>query len=188
MAPLPPVEERTVLAVGARRSEPGRPTTAEVVRALRELAASSGALVALVDADAVAGERHVLSAWAHLGRSRARGGARLRDRGAEFVLYLAGDDQLPRALSKVGVTGATERFVLVTEKPHAPLELLPRFGLVPEPSAFPRPPSAELLERLGVTATERDAVPLSAWEGLVLERVALVDLSLAPGREPGART
>lgn len=188
MAPLPPVAERTVLAVGARRSEPGRPTPADVVRSLRELAASSGALVALVDADAVAGERHVLSAWAHLGRSRARGGARLRDRGAEFVLYLAGDDQLPRALAKVGVTESTERFVLVTEKPHDPLELLPRFGLVPEPSAFPRPPTPELLERLGVTATEREAVPSSAWEGLVLERVALVDLSLAPGREPGART
>ncbi len=174
-------------AVGARRAEAGRPSPAEVVRTLRELAAGSGALVALVDADAVAGERHVLSAWAHLGRSRARGGARLRDRGAEFVLYLAGDDQLPRALGKVGVSEATERFVLVTEKPHDPRELLTRFGLLPDTDAFPRPPSAALLDRLGVTAAERAAVPASAWEGLVLERVALVDLSLAPSREAGNR-
>lgn len=187
MAPLPPPEERSLRAVGGRRAGPGRPTTSEVVRTLRELAAASPALVALVDADAVAGDRHLLSAWAHLGRSRARGGARLRDRGAEFVLYLAGDDQLPRALAKVGVQDGTERFVLVAEKPHEPSELLARFGLVPDPSAYPRPVTAELLERLGVSASERAAVPPSSWEGLVLERVALVDLALAPAREGAPR-
>lgn len=174
-------------AVGARRAAPGRPSTAEVVRLLRELAAASPALVALVDADGVAGERHVLSAWAHLGRSRARGGARLRDRGAEFVLYLAGDDQLPRALGRVGVTDATERFVLVAEKPHVLSDLLARFGLVEDPASYPRPVTVELLDRLGITLEERSAVAPTAWEGLVLERVALVDLTLAPARESASK-
>lgn len=183
MAPLPPAAERAVRAVGARRLEAGRPSTAEVVRGLRELSAPSGPLVALVDGDAVAGERHVLSAWAHLGRSRARGGARLRDRSAEFVLYLAGDDQLPRALAKVGVNAHTERFVLVTEKPNEPADLLARFSLTEDPSAYPRAADASVLERLGIGPVDRQAVPPSGWEGLVLERVALVDLSLAPGRE-----
>ncbi len=183
MSPLPPAEDRTVRAVGARRVEPGRPGTAEVVRTLRELAGASPALGALVDADAIAGERHIFSAWAHLGRSRARGGARLRDRSAEFLLYLAGDDQLPRALAKVGVTDRTERFVLVTEKPNEPSALLARFSLAEDPTAFPRPVSESVLDRLGIAPDERSAVPSSAWEGLVLERVALVDLSLAPGRD-----
>ncbi len=165
MVPLPPAEARTVRAVGASRSAPGRPTTAEVVRTLREYAAGSAALVALVDADAVAGERHILSAWAHLGRSRSRGGARLRDRGAEFVLYLSGDDQLPRALAKVGVNDRTDRFVLVVERPLVPEEVLAKFGLTADPAAFPRPVTAGLLERLGISAAERDAVPASAWEG-----------------------
>jgi tRNA threonylcarbamoyladenosine modification (KEOPS) complex Cgi121 subunit len=185
VTPLPPSESRTVRAVGARRERPGVPATSEVVRLLRELGSASPALVALVDADAVAGERHLLSAWAHLGRSRARGGARLRDRAAEFVLYVAGDDQLPRALARVGVNDRTERFVLVAEKPHDPAALLARFSLVEDPSVYPRPVSVELLDRLGITAEERSGVPESAWEGLVLERVALVDLSLAPARESG---
>lgn len=187
MTPLPPAEERTVRAVGGRRRAPGRPATPTVVRLLRELGQGSPALVALVDADAVAGERHVLSAWAHLGRFRARGGARLRDRGAEFVLYLAGDDQLPRALAKVGVTEATERFVLIAERPHDPAELLARFDLVADPSAYPRAVAAPLLERLGISAAEREAVSPSAWEGLVLERVALVDLSISSSRDGATR-
>jgi tRNA threonylcarbamoyladenosine modification (KEOPS) complex Cgi121 subunit len=184
MPPLPPTEDRTLRAVGARRKVEGRPKVDEIVRTLRELAQESPALVALFDAEAIAGDRHLLSAWAHLGRSRGRGEARLRDRAAELALYVAGDDQLPRALAKVGVTGATERMVLVAERPHDPVALLERFGLEPDPSAYPRPVTAELLERLGISEAERRAVPAAQWEGLVLERVALVDLTASAGHGP----
>jgi tRNA threonylcarbamoyladenosine modification (KEOPS) complex Cgi121 subunit len=180
--PLPPPEERTLRAVGARRRSAGVPTTAETIRTLRALAQESEALVALFDAESIAGERHLLSAWAHLGRARGRGESRLRDRAAEFALYVAGDDQLPRALAKVGVSDATEQFVLVGEKPRDLEILLGRFDLVADPSAYPRPPSAETLERLGIGPEERATVPASAWEALVLERVALVDLTAPAGR------
>jgi len=177
LPPLPPPEERSLHALGARRQAPPAPTAAELVASLRELAKTATGLVALLDAEAVAGERHLLSAWAHLGRSRSRGSARLRDRSAEFVLYVAGDDQLPRALAKVGVGPATERFVVVAERPLEPEALLERFGLVADPSAYPCPVTAGLLDRLGVVEADRSAVPESGWEGLVLERVALVDLA-----------
>jgi len=184
MAPLPPVPERSLQAIGARRPSRGIPTTADLVRAIRQVATEGPGLVALLDASAVAGERHLLSAWAHLGRSRARGGARLRDASAEFVLYLAGDDQLPRALAKVGVTDATGQIVVVAERPRDPAALAVRFGLEPDPGAYPRPLDVALLERLGITAADRSAVPASAWEGLVLERVALVDLDAPAPRAP----
>ena len=187
MAPLPPPEERSLRAVGARRATPGIPQTAAIVRTLRELAGESPALVALFDARGVAGERHLLSAWAHLGRARSRGEGRLRDRGAEFALYVAGDDQLPRALAKVGVSESTEQFVLVAERPLDPEGLLERFELTSDPTAYPRPVDASVLERLGIDATERNAVPPSSWEGLVLERVALLDLSAPAVRSPPAK-
>ena len=179
MVPLPPVEDRALRALGARRAAPPAPTPAELVGRLREVARESEALVAVLDAAAVAGERHLLSAWAHLGRSRSRGAARLRDRSAEFVLYVAGDDQLPRALAKVGVGPTTERFVVVAERPLEPSALLPRFGFVADPSAYPRAADAALLDRLGIDASDRATLPASSWEGLVLERVALVDLQAA---------
>ena len=182
--PLPPPEERALQALGARRVSPGAPTAAELVRTLRTTVAESPGLVGLLDADAIAGERHLLSAWAHLGRSRSRGGARLRDPSAEFVLYVAGDDQLPRALARVGVSETTERFVVVAERPREPASLLERFGLVADPSAYPRPVTVATLERLGITEADRSAVPSTSWEGLVLERVALLDLAGAPARAP----
>ncbi len=180
--PLPPPSERALQAVGGRRRAGGVPSTAAIVRTLRELAKESPALVGVFDARAVGGERHLLSAWAHLGRARSRGETRLRDRGAEFALYLAGDDQLPRALAKVGVSEATEQFVVVAEKPLDPAALRERFELDDDPNAYPRAVDETTLDRLGILAEERSAVSRSAWEGLVLERVALVDLSAPAGR------
>jgi len=180
--PLPAPEVRTLQAVGARRRRAGAPTVGEFVRTLRELAKESPALVAVFDARAIAGERHLYSAWAHLGRARGRGESRLRDRGAELALYVAGDDQLPRALEKVGVSDASDEFVVVVERPLDPAAVLERFSLELAPAAFPRPPDATTLDRLGIAAPERASVPTSAWEGLVLERVALLELSAPSGR------
>jgi tRNA threonylcarbamoyladenosine modification (KEOPS) complex Cgi121 subunit len=183
--PLPPAPERTLQATGARRAQPPEPSASEIVRRLRGANRPEEPFVALFDARAIGGERHLLSAWAHLGRSRARNESRLRDRSAEFALYVAGDDQLPRALAKIGVAPSTEEFVLVVERPRTVPEALAAFGLVPDPSVYPRAPTAETLERLGIAEEERRIVPSSAWEGLVLERVAFVDLSSTKPAAPG---
>jgi tRNA threonylcarbamoyladenosine modification (KEOPS) complex Cgi121 subunit len=187
MPPLPAPESRTLRAVGARRRSPGLPRVGDFIRTLRAVAQESEALVAVFDARAIAGERHLYSAWAHLGRSRGRGESRLRDRGAELALYVAGDDQLPRALEKVGVSDASEEFVVVAEKPQDPSTLLPRFELVPDVAVYPRAVDETTLDRLGITPAERVAVPRSGWEGLVLERVALVELSAPAGRSAASK-
>ncbi len=179
MPPLPDPATRTLQAVGARRLAPGTPTSSELVVRLREASGTSEELVALFDARAIAGERHLLSAWAHLGRSRTRGESRLRVRGAEFALWVAGDDQLPRALAKVGIANDTEGFVVVAERPRDVTELLGRFGLAPDPSVYPKPPDVTTLDRLGIGTDERASLPEAAWEGLVLERVAMLELSPA---------
>jgi tRNA threonylcarbamoyladenosine modification (KEOPS) complex Cgi121 subunit len=177
--PVPAPASRTLQAVGARRKNPPEPTVKWLVDRLRALATESESLVALFDAAAIAGERHLLSAWAHLGRARSRGEKRLRDRGAELALYLSGEDQLTRALARVGVGPGTEQFVLIAERPREASTLLDQFGLVEDSTAYPRPPGAATLERLGIGAEERAIVPPESWEGLVLERVAFVDLVAA---------
>jgi tRNA threonylcarbamoyladenosine modification (KEOPS) complex Cgi121 subunit len=175
--PLPPAAESPLWAVGARRTHPPAPDRGALITALRALTAQSDALVAVFDARSIAGERHLLSAWAHLGRSRNRSEARLRDRGAEFALYVAGDDQLPRALSKVGFSADTERFVVVAERARERAATLAALGLSEDATAYPAPVDEALLDRLGILPAERTAVPRAMWEGLVLERVALLDLS-----------
>jgi tRNA threonylcarbamoyladenosine modification (KEOPS) complex Cgi121 subunit len=184
MAPVPPTQTRSLQAIGARRRTAGTPGSDELVRRLRAESTRSPQLVALLDAEAIAGERHLLSAWAHLGRSRSRGESRLRDRGAELLLYLSGEEQLPRALARVGVGSATEEFVLLAERPRELPPLLELFGLVEEPRLYPRAPTERTLERLGITPADSAVVGREGWEGLVLERVAFVDLSPSRAAPP----
>ena len=174
--PVPTTEGRTLQAVGARRKVGGTPDARSMVQLLRTLGPEGEGLVMLFDARSIAGESHLLSAWAHLARARARGTSRLRDRGAELALYVAGEDQLPRALERVGVGPTTEEFVVVAEKPRVVDAILDRLGLEPSPELYPRPVTDATLDRLGIGPAERSVVPPSAWEGLVLERVALLEL------------
>jgi len=90
----------------------------------------------------------------------------------------------PRALARVGVSDTTDQFVLVTERPRPVPPLLEALRLTEDPSAYPRSVTAEQLERLGVGAVERTVVPQAGWEGLVLERVALLDLEAPKHSEP----
>ena len=182
--PLPPPTERPLWVVGARRANPPAPDRSGLIQAIRRLAEGNEALVAVFDARSIAGDRHLLSAWAHLGRSRNRGEQRLRDRGAEFALYVAGDDQLPRALEKVGFGADTEGIVVVGERAREVGPTLAALGLVAAEGIYPAPVDAAMLDRLGITAEERASVPATAWEGLVLERVALLELSAAGKAAP----
>jgi tRNA threonylcarbamoyladenosine modification (KEOPS) complex Cgi121 subunit len=189
LAPTPAnASERTLQAVGARRATPGAPSPTELVKRLRATNTADGPFVALFDARAIAGERHLLSAWAHLGRARSRQESRLRDRSAEFALYVAGDDQLPRALGKVGVGPSTEQFVVVVERPREVAPTLAEFGLMLDAAAYPRATSPATLAQLGFAPEEFANLPPTAYEGLVLERVAFVDLSAAHGSNPPARS
>jgi tRNA threonylcarbamoyladenosine modification (KEOPS) complex Cgi121 subunit len=183
MPPIPAVEGRTVWIVGAKRPEPGRPKRSELIERLRALGKAAPQLVAVFDARSIAGERHILSAWAHLGRARARGEERLRDRAAELALFVSGDDQLPRALQKVGFGDDSVQFVVVGERPRESAEVLAALGLSEDATAYPRPVDELLLDRLGITADDRRVVPATGWEGLVLERVALLELT-APTAAP----
>ncbi|MGI0130418.1 MAG: KEOPS complex subunit Cgi121 [Thermoplasmata archaeon] len=190
MTPIPKPEGLPIWAVGARRATPGTPGSSELVALVRQESRTGDALLALLDARGVLGLRHLLSAWAHLGRARERGQSRLRDRGAEFLLFVAGDDQLPRAITKVGVQPDTEEFVVVGEKPRTPGPLLAAWALKEAPDVYPRASSASALDRLGILEAERGIVAAAQWEGLVLERVALLEMS-APHpeeRNPGGRS
>ncbi len=187
MSPVASVREsRTLQALGVRPERPGTIDPSTYIRTLRRLATEGDGLVGLFDARAIASERHLLSAWAHMGRARARGEQRLRDRGAELALYVAGDDQLPRALAKVGLGADSHELVLVYERPRSGATLLAELGLVRDESVYPRPMQESVLDRLGISEIERRTVPSTAWEGLVLERVALLELT-AP-RSGGAAT
>lgn len=189
MITSPPLIPPPHVAVGARRSRSDRRSAEEVRKALqvavKRFRPDPQALTQLVDARAVAGARHVASALARAARARARGRGHLSDAGAEFLLYLAGSDQFPEAVARAGVQQDTREVVLVLSPPGDLHGLLVRTELEEDHKVYPRPPTAEVLERLGIDPEARGPVPESSWELLAMEAGALVDLPRGGGSRRG---
>ncbi len=177
------------VAVGARRAPSDHRGPEELRAALREavrlLRPDPEAMTQLVDAAAVAGERHLAAALARAARARAKGRAHLSDPGAEFLLYLAGSDQFPEAVQRAGVRAETREVVLVLSPPGPLHGLLVRAGLEEDPSVYPRPPTEEVLARLGLDPAAHERVPRGSWELLAIEAGAMVELPRGGGAKRG---
>jgi KEOPS complex subunit Cgi121 len=148
---------------------------------LQATAARLGLGVQALDADAVCGLAHLLSALAHAHRAFERGKNLARTLEVEWALCAAGMRQVGPALKRVGVRRGTTRFALLVLyegelvlADAAAAALMAGAGLWPDDGALGFRPEA--LRRLGVTEAELAAVPRERWQGLALERVALLDL------------
>lgn len=185
----PPLLPPPFLAVGARRGAKDHRRAEEVRAALAAAVAifrtDPNALTQLVDARAVAGERHLASALARAARARAQGRSHLADPGAEFLLYLSGTDQFPGAVARAGIRDDSRELVLVLSPPGDVHGLLVRTELEEDPSVFPRAPDEAVLERVGIDRASLQLVPRGRWELLAIEAGALVDLPRAGGQGRG---
>ncbi|MCD6408901.1 MAG: hypothetical protein J7L98_00970 [Candidatus Verstraetearchaeota archaeon] len=103
------VEDFHVAFSGVRLSKP-------LSRAeLEELLSDKGEVaVQLVDARAVASQRHIVSAAEHAAHSFARGENIAAKLSLEFLLYLAADRQLRSAIEKVGIKEESLEVVAIT--------------------------------------------------------------------------
>ncbi|MCL5984220.1 MAG: hypothetical protein M1143_01410, partial [Candidatus Thermoplasmatota archaeon] len=128
------------------------------------------------DARGVAGPRHVTSAYLHMQRALTTGRTRLRDHGAILAVYLAGTDQLERALGRVGLQADTREIVLVRSPAGELSEVLRSLGFSASPPQEAQGPTEETLRRLGIDVPASGGVPRERWELLVLEQTAMVDL------------
>ncbi len=137
-----------------------------------------GEMLQAFDRRAVAGPRHLESAYAHARRATSVGRGRVRDPGALTALYLAGTDQLERAIRRVGLDGETREVVLVAAPARDLRTLLAALGWPPAKEPLPEAPSESTLERLGIERPRYAGRPASERESLVLEHVAMVDFAL----------
>jgi tRNA threonylcarbamoyladenosine modification (KEOPS) complex Cgi121 subunit len=147
----------------------------ELLQSLRNLRGQSG-LLQMFDARAVAGTRHVASAFLHAKRALEEGRARLNDLGAAMMLYLAGTDQLERALKRVGLCEDTRTLVIVASPSRELDSVMDALRLTQAPEVLAGKPTADTMERLGIQRSTLSILPLEDWELLALESVALVDL------------
>jgi len=141
----------------------------ERLAAVRRLGA-----VQLLDARLVLGRDHLLTAADHAERAMREGTNVAKTLAVEFVVYASGERQIGDALAKMGIRDTTTEFAVVVfgGDPAAVLDAL-RLTRDDAVLAFHRQKAKEY----GFTDLELDSVPPDRVSDLVLERVALVDLT-----------
>ena len=148
---------------------------------LHEVSTALGFRAQALDAGAVCGREHVVSAILHAKQARSSGRALARTLETEWALCVAGVRHVGVALERAGVRRGTDTFaVLLTFEGDAlpPEEAVAAFlrGTRLERDDSVMCPKEGALGRLGVGDAELRAVPRERWTELALERVALLDL------------
>jgi KEOPS complex subunit Cgi121 len=157
----------------------------EFLRKLLEFATEEQIVVQAINAEALYGKEHLLSAAEHALRSFAQSTNATNSLGLEILLYAAGERQITKAIKKMGVRTGRQKlaFILVDPKnqrrtrkayEHAIEKLLCMFHLTPDETVLEG--SLNTLKHFGITEQERRTVPKEKYGDLILERVAMVDV------------
>jgi len=148
-----------------------------LLSAIKDLQSRHGCIVQALDADKIAGERHIRFAAkkALAAFSEARNIA--KDAGMEIMRYASGERQIERALF-LRISDRTERMALVLARPECGCswpdasELSRIIELDKQGFSFC---AKAVKEAFNISSEELRAVGEERIEDLVIERVALVD-------------
>lgn len=171
-----------IVVLGAR----GNISDVEVfLRKLLEFASNEQIVIQAVNADAVYGKEHLLSAAEHALRSWAQGTNATNSLALEILLYAAGERQIQKAIKKMGVKTGRQSvaFILVDTKKHKRNRkaydsmvdrLLCAFHMTSDDRVIEG--NSDTLKHFGITDQELRTVPKGKYGDLILEKVAMVDV------------
>jgi KEOPS complex subunit Cgi121 len=149
---------------------------------LKELASISSlhnTVVQAMDADKIAGEKHIAFAVEKALRAVENGSNVARDTGVEIMRYASGKRQIEEAFS-MGVREGNMNmvFVVLGEPDNVDLTLQDLMEIVDEKPVinYSESKNETLASQFSITSQEIEAVGKDSIPLLVLERVALVDI------------
>lgn len=147
----------------------------EFLKKIRKISEKTGMIIQALDADKLAGEEHIRFAVSKAIRSFGAGTNIANDISKEIMLYAAGTRQINRAM-KLGVHKGKNNIVIIAmgESPDLSCfdEIIPGQVL-----GYRESKKETLMDIFNITKDEIDAVGADKIPELVLERVALVDVT-----------
>ena len=157
----------------------------EILDRVQKFAKVENITIQIFDAKYIFGNDHIISACEHAKRAFARGSNISDNLAIEILLYAAGEYQIKNALAKLGINTQSRSIAIVfiglDEKPESLirkfLDNLNTAGIKLEHNDEVLAGNRDKLIRFGISDEEISAVPEERWPELILEKVALLDIS-----------
>ena len=151
----------------------------EFLKTLNKISSASNVTIQALDADKIAGERHVRFAVKKATDAMEAHTNVANDLGVEIMRYAAGERQIEKAFS-IGLHEGENRvvFVLIGEEQSLSLSSNALLDLIDEKSLLNYSSSKResIISQFNITESEIEAVGEDKIPELVIERVALVDV------------
>ncbi len=132
-------------------------------------------LLQFLDADKILGKEHVHSAIEHAQRAFERKKNISSTLAMEILIYAAGEPQISNALAKIGLKDGCERIAMVVDGKLDIEGLLAHLNLKRDDEVLEF--KEFKLKEFGISENEISTVGKEKLKDLVLERVAMVDVS-----------
>ena len=151
----------------------------EFLKTLNNISSANNVTIQALDADKIAGERHVLFAVKKATDSMEANTNVANDLGVEIMRYAAGERQIEKAFS-MGLHDGENRvvFALVGEEQSISSASTALLDIIDEKPLIDYSPSKResIISQFNITKSEIGAVGEDKIPDLVIERVALVDV------------
>ena len=158
-----------------------------VVNDLNELGRKTNVMIQLFNADLIFSKLHVVSAVEHAIRSFQQNQNATSTLALEVLLYIAGVRQIHKAIKKVGITNTIKEFIIVIA---GGIKGVPGFdGKLSNTLIDSVLTTTQLtqknteitgnlstLKKFGISNDEIKMVDPAQYEGLILEKIAMVDI------------
>ena len=154
--------------------------TEDFINRIKEISTEYGVVAQVLDANKVAGEKHLKFAVKKAIWSREQGTNLSNDLGLEILLYASGQRQIKKALN-MGVSLGKNKvaIVILGDSEEACLKACNKFReMLNEKPVLDYSDSKkeEIMEFFGITKDELKAVGEEKIQDLVIERVVLLDI------------
>lgn len=152
----------------------------KIFKEIDNLSKNNNALIQMVNADVIFGKDHIISAMFHTQRCFANKTNSLDDASLELLLYLSGERQISKAISKIGITNQTTKFAIIVSSEKQNNDeiivhtLLSQFNLCRDDTVLEG--DSTTLKQFGLSKQEISTVSKQLYGDLILEKVALVDI------------
>jgi KEOPS complex subunit Cgi121 len=144
-------------------------------------------MIQLINADLIFSKLHVISAVEHALRSFDHKDNATSSLNLELLLYLAGERQIHKAIKKVGITTHTTNFVIIIVSDiHNSNKYDGKLSNTISDSVLETTQLKQInvdisgdrstLSRFGISDEDIDTIKPDQYEGLILEKIALVDI------------
>jgi len=148
----------------------------DFLKKIDNFAKKNNAIIQVFNADMIFGKKHIISAYQHAKRAIKNKTNTTNSIEKELLLYSSGDRQLKNAIPKMGVKKGDSNIVFLVDCNNKEIKnkIVKQFEIIKDDKILKG--DINTIKKFGISEAEIKTVNKNNYQGLILEKIALLDI------------